>query len=245
MLFSIILRAKGLKGIVSAVKTSYEEAVLRINEDGVLFYESHAGSPTITTMMWKKENLQGFGYTSKEEKIIGFRTDDFDKILKRCKADDDITILYNDDSGFLSVKSGDKSWELRIISPDVLHELKEPNIPHVTSRTVSISEFKDILADIGVFSKSIHFIVNDSILYFKSSGTDGKAKSQFADNHITSGESMIDVEYSLEYINDIINAVSGIFDTVKISFGDKKPLLLEFELEGFGVLKYYLGRLQI
>ncbi len=35
MLFSIILRAKGLKGIVSAVKTSYEEAVLRINEDGV------------------------------------------------------------------------------------------------------------------------------------------------------------------------------------------------------------------
>ena len=87
--------------------------------------------------------------------------------------------------------------------------------------------------------------MNSGIFYFKSSDIDGKAKSEFVNNNITSDESVIDVQYSLEYINDIVNAVSGIFDTVKMSFGNQKPLLLEFELKGFGVLKYYLGYLQL
>ena len=72
MLFSIILKAVGLKGIIQAVRTSYDEAVFRINQDGVLFYEAHPGSPTLTIMMWKKENIQDFDFKG-EEKIKRIR----------------------------------------------------------------------------------------------------------------------------------------------------------------------------
>jgi len=245
MLFSITLKVAGLKGILSAVKTSYEEALFRIDGNGILFYEKHAGSPTATIMMWKKENMQEFNFTG-DEQIIGFRTDDFDKILKRCDNDAEIIMSYDDNnSGFISLRVGVKSWELRIISPEVLDEIKEPNIPHTALCIASVSEFKEILSDVGVFSDRVHFVVNYNRLYFKSKGMEGTSESQFVDNRITSTEDPISVEYSLDFINDIMRAVTGIFPTVKIHFGNKIPLLLEFELEDFGVLKYYLGHMQV
>jgi len=81
MLFSITAKATGWKAIISALKNSSDEAQFKVNNNGVQFYGAPQGNPFVVSMIWNKSNLNDL--TLDAEKNIGFRTDDFDKILKR------------------------------------------------------------------------------------------------------------------------------------------------------------------
>lgn len=238
-LFSITAKAAGLKAIISTLKNSSEEAQFKINNEGVHFFSAPQGNPFMVIMLWEKNNLDEL--TLDAEQIIGFRTDDIDKIFKRFVSDDYITISQKEQS-HISIKSNNRLWNLRAISPSMLPDFREPHIEFDGSFCVNPTELKDTLADVAVFSDTARLVADNGTIHFESSDDSGNARSQ-----LTITDKIIpkdaNTRYNLDYLNDVISAVYSISESVKISFSDKKPILLEFMIKDVGVLRYYLAPL--
>ena len=242
-LFSITAKAAGWKAIISALKNSSEEAQFKVSNNGVQFYGAPQGNPFIVSMIWDKNNLNEL--TLDAEKIIGFRTDDFDRILKRFGVDDTITVSQSKED-YISISSGSRSWDLRTIDSSVIKEFKEPNLEYTVSLSINPIELKNILSDVAVFSKTAFFVAENGLVHLKSSGDSGKAKSQVLTNNDTIKIIKdANTEYNLDYINDVMSAVYALSSSVKISFSNQKPILLEFEIIDAGILRYYLAPLVV
>ena len=254
-LFSITAKAAGWKAIISALKNSSEEAQFKVSNDGVQFYGAPQGNPFIVSMIWSKNNLNEL--TLDAEKIIGFRTDDIDKIFKRFCTDDVVTISQKEE-GYISISSGNRSWDLRVIDSSMVRKFNEPKLPHTVLLSVNPTDLKNILADVAVFSKTAHFVASkkqianngeiksdEPVVYLNSTDDSGKARSQFTPHTIIEITEDATAEYNLDYINDIVSAVYSLSSSVKISFSNQKPILFEFEIIDAGVLRYYLAGLAI
>lgn len=238
-LFSITAKAAGLKAIISTLKNSSEEAQFKINNDGVQFFSAPQGNPFMVIMLWEKNNLDEL--TLDAEQIIGFRTDDIDKIFKRFTSDDHITISQKE-KAHISIKSNNRLWDLRAVSSSMLPDFQVPHIEFDGSFCVDPTELKDTLADVAVFSDTARLVADNGRIHFESSDDSGNARSQLSiTNEIIPKDA--NTRYNLDYLNDVISAVYLICESVKISFSDKKPILLEFMIKDAGTLRYYLAPL--
>jgi|APSaa5957512535_1039671.scaffolds.fasta_scaffold05746_5 DNA polymerase III sliding clamp (beta) subunit (PCNA family) len=242
-LFSITAKASGWKAIISALKNSSEEAQFEITNDGIKFYGAPPGNAFIVSMLWEKQNLNEL--TLDAEKIVPFRTDDIEKIFKRFSVDDIVTVSQKQD-GLISITSGKRSWDLRTLYGGAATDSpKEPNFEYAISFALNPTILKDMLADVAVFAKFVHFVAKDGVLALESTEDAGKAKSymDILDSSQISEEA--DTEYSLEYIGDVMSAVSTLSTSVQVSFSHQKPMLMEFEIPNAGTLRFHLGPLLV
>ncbi len=239
VLFSITAKAAGLKAIISTLKNSSEEAQFKINNDGVQFFSAPQGNPFMVIMLWEKNNLNEL--TLDAEQIIRFRTDDIDKIFKRFASEDYITISQKEEA-HISIKSKERSWNIRVIASSMLPDFQVPHIEFDGSFSVDPTELKDTLADVAVFSDTARLVADNGTIHFESSDDSGNARSNLSiTNEIIPKNT--NTGYNLDYLNDVISAVYSISESVKISFSDKKPILLEFMIKDVGILRYYLAPL--
>ncbi len=241
-LFSITAKASGWKAIISALKNSNEEAQFHINNDGVRFYGAPPGNWFIVSMLWEAKNLNEL--TLDSEKTIPFRTDDAEKIFKRFLPDDTVTVSQKQD-GYITITSENRSWDLRTLHEGSASKAKEPNMDYTVSFTILPTKLKDILADVAVFAKTARFVAEDGSISLQSSDDAGKAISQIQHNAGSTVSEDADTEYSLEYIGDVMSAVSALSSSVKVSFSHQKPMLMEFEINNAGTLRYHLASILV
>lgn len=237
--FSITAKVTGWKAIVAALRNSNEEAAFKITNEGIQFYGTTPGNWFIISLLWERKNLNEL--TLDAEKVIGFRTDDLDKIFKRFGNDDTITISQKEETdGYITIAAKERTWQLRTIHSDMVDKLKEPKVDYAVSFVVPPTQLKDTLADVAVFSKTANFVSENNTIHLEAETDSGKAKSQF--NGITTS---IDAksEYSLEHIGDIMSAVCAVSESIKVSYSQDKPLLLEFDILHTGTLRYHLAPL--
>jgi len=95
-LFSITAKATGWKAIISSLRCVGEAASFVITNEGLEFYCMDASHISVISMKWRKENMEELTLDV-ENKTVGFRTDDLDKIFKRFDASDEIDYLVSAD----------------------------------------------------------------------------------------------------------------------------------------------------
>jgi len=158
---------------------------------------------------------------------------------------DDIVTVSEKQDGLISIISGKRSWDLRTLHNLTTDKPKEPTLDYTVSCTLEPVALKDKISDVAVFAKTAHFVAKENEIHLTSSDDAGKAKSQIE----TSTDSVIlqeaDTEYSLEYIGDVMSAVSALSTSVKVSFSHRKPMLMEFEIPNAGILRFHLGPLLV
>lgn len=235
--FSITAKVVGWKAIIAALRNASEEASFKITNEGIRFYGTTPGNWFIISLLWERKNLNEL--TLDVERTIGFRTDDFDKILKRFGDDDTITIAQKQENdGYISITAKDRSWDLRTIHSEMINELKEPKVDYTVSFAIPPTQLKDALADVAIFSENVKFVSDNGTVHLESSNESGKAKTVLTgivtDQTITS-------KYSLEYIAVIMSAVCAVSQSIKVSYSHQKPLLLEFDIINTGTLRYHLA----
>lgn len=240
-LFSITAKASGWKAVISALRCIGEESSFEVTSEGLKFYSIDTIHINVLSMIWKKENMEELSISGQDKKL-GFRTDDLDKIFKRFAADDIITISQESDNGYLHIQSKNKTFDIRTLDGSVFDGTDMmPKIDFDVTGTILPDDFKKSITDVSVFDDTnIHFITEKGTIHLKSEDQAGKCKSEMNVKNVTILKDS-DTRYDTSNIIDVLSAVSTLCSKIKINYSTDKPILLEFEINDAGVMQYFLA----
>jgi len=238
-IFSITAKAAGWKAIISALRNLNEEASFQISNGGLEFHCMDASKISLLTMHWERQNMDEL--TLDANRTIGFRTDDIDKIFKIFAADDVVTISMIQEN-LIHIVVKNRSWDVKTVSSEVLDDFKEPQINHTVSISLKPDYLKKIIYDVSVFADTAHFVAGNGMVYLQSKGDGGQSKSLIETDEITISKGA-NSKYNTTNISQMLFAVGALCDGITVFFSHKKPILLEFEINDIGILRYYLAPL--
>jgi DNA polymerase III sliding clamp (beta) subunit (PCNA family) len=228
--------AKGLKAIISVQQTLSEEALLEIEQEGLIFKTMDASHFSAVYFMWPKEKLGKI--EDFEQKKIAYRVNDLYQILKRFSNTSQIELIFDKS---LILKSENKEFSLRLLEQDL--EYKVPSKLHTELPVrfeISPAELKEIIEDArAVEGDYINFIVKDNHVIFECAGDYHQVKISWKDISATN----VTVGYRIEFIASVLNAVYSYCENIKIAFGEKKPLSMEFVISDIGNITFLLAPL--
>ena len=239
-LFSITAKASGWKALISSLRCVGDEASFKITNDGLEFYCMDASHVSVISMVWEKENMNELTLDA-EDKIIGFRTDDLDKIFKRFAADDIVRISQENNNPNLYITSKSKKFDVRTLNVSGTDKRLIPKFDTSVSVSLTPDSLKKSISDVSVFSdENVHFISDGNMMYLESTDQAGKCKSNI-DSTSMSISKNADTSYDCTNIMNIISAIVGLCDSVTVSYSTEKPILLEFAITDAGIMRYYLA----
>lgn len=240
MSFKITSKVKGWKAIIAVLATlSNEDSVFQLRQDGIFFKAYSNGKYMIAFFLWQKENHTT--YEISEEKEIGFKLVDFEKILNRFDKDNEVTVTQeNEDPSILKIQSGQKEFQMRLLNPQALNfpdRLSGLDYTHLFD--VPVQDFKAAIEDVAVFAEFLQMKVEDGNLTVRSYRDQfGKYKGI-----LKSGlEGNIESYYSVEFVINIIKAVEKFTETVSCEFGNyPKPFYMKITIPDVGIIDYYIA----
>lgn len=240
-LFSITAKASGWKAVISALRCVGEETAFKITNDGIEFYCIDPSHISMIMMKWEKQNM-GDLTLDVPERVIGFRTDDLDKIFKRFSPDDTVRISQDENKPNLHITSKNKTFDIKLIDTSVVKDKKIPELNHTVSFSLSPDELKKSISDVSLFvNDTVHFVSSDGMVCLQSSDPQtGQCKSDVNLTDISIIQDT-DTKYDTSKVNEILSAIGGLCDNVTISYSNQKPILLEFYITDAGIMNYYLA----
>jgi len=241
-LFSITAKATGWKAVISALRCVGEETSFKITNDGIEFYCINPSHISMIMMKWEKQNM-GDLTLDVPERVIGFRTDDLDKIFKRFTADDTVRISQDENKPILHIESKNKTFDIKLIDTSVVEKKPIPELRHTVSFSLSPDELKKSISDVSLFvNDDVRFVSSgEGMVCLQSSDPQtGECKSDVNLTDISIIQDT-DTKYDTSKVNDILSAIGTLCDNIIISYSNQKPILLEFEIIDAGVMNYYLA----
>lgn len=135
---------------------------------------------------------------------------------------------------------------MNLLSLD-LQALGIPDTEYPTSITLSSSEFVSICKDFTQLSDSVKIEVSDKKAVFSISGK-ANGKLTLKSNNAEKAEDQISIQcsedvccsYGLQYLNPFAKA-SSLSGVVTLNLSGKFPLMIEYEIENVGFIKFYLA----
>jgi len=236
--------ARDWRYLIESLKEIIEEASFVADGEGLRL---RALDPSRIAMVDLYLPRESFGaYEIEEEQVkIGVNFDDFDKILKRAKAQD--KIICTVEGGRLRVTlagKAERTFSLPIL--DIVgEELPVPKVTFDVMAKMVSDSLRDALKEAALISDSVKMIGDEKELKLQARSDKGEWEAIFS---LEKG-SLIEYEvrqpaqssYSLTYLEEIIGKAYRLSDLVTIEFSTNKPLCLTFDIAGGGVLKFYLA----
>lgn len=201
-----------------------------------------------------KMNDTGFAeYRCDKNTTLGINLADFSKILKLAKADDTLVLKAEEETSYLSInfenqKTGKAAeFQLNLLNLD-LQALGIPDCEYPTYIKMSSSEFVSLCKDFTTMTDSVKVEVSDETATFSISGKSGSGKITMKNNNAEKDEDQITVvshedvscSYGLQYLNSFAKA-SSLSNIVTLNISSKFPLMIEYEIEEMGYIKFYLA----
>ncbi len=113
---------------------------------------------------------------------------------------------------------------------------------------ISSSEFVRLCKDMMNLSESVHIDVSDNTAVFSVAGKAGAGKIKIKRNNAEKIEDQIDIKcdetisssYGLQYLNSFAKA-SSLSQQVTLYLSTQFPLMIEYNVEQMGFVKFYLA----
>lgn len=201
-----------------------------------------------------KMNDKGFEeYRCDKNTTLGLNLADLSKILKMAKGDDTMTIRAEEDSSSLIIIFENKTTErfaefnLNLLNLDT-QALGIPDTEYPTYIKMSSAEFVNLCKDFTALSDNVKIQVSEGVANFSINGKSGTGKITLKNNNAVKEESQITIvsqedvccSYGLQYLNSFAKA-SSLSNVVCINISSKFPLMIEYEIESMGFIKFYLA----
>jgi len=249
-------KGSDFKKIVSALKELIDQASWDLTEDGVQLQSMDSSHVALVQLHMKEDGFAS--YRCDNSMAMGLNMDHLNKIFGAF-TNGTVQISSEDDSDSVKFVFEDEkqvrkqSYELRLMDLDV-EQLGIPDQEYQASFTMPSSEFTKIIKDMLVIGETVNINVTKGSVQFKTDGEIGKADVQLVrgesieddDDEEDSGKLLlevkepIDLSFATQYLKKF-TAAGGLAKTVTVSLSKDVPMVICYEIEDVGHLKYFLA----
>lgn len=138
-------------------------------------------------------------------------------------------------------------FQLNLLTLDA-EALGIPDTEYPTSIKMSSTEFVRLCRELTQLAESVRVEVDANLATFSFSGKAGAGKIKMKKNNAEKSEDQIDIKceekvnsnYGLQYLNSFAKA-SSLSSHVVLYLSSQYPLMIEYEIENMGFVKFYLA----
>ena len=138
-------------------------------------------------------------------------------------------------------------FQLNLLNLDI-HTLSIPDMEYPTSIKMSSTEFVSLCRDFTHLSDTLKIEVKEQKATFSINGKAGVEKIVMKNNNAEKVEDQITIvsdgavslSYGLQYLNSFAKA-SSLSGIVTLNISSKFPLMIEYEMQDIGFIKFYLA----
>lgn len=217
---------KYLKEGVSIISDLVTEGTFKVTPDNI---ELIAMDPANVAMIVFK--LMGSTFTEydvKKQEFLGINLNNFKQILRRAKANDNITLEVDENTLKITLKgTSTRTFHMPLIDVEE-KEQKVPDLKFAATITADSVTLNDAIEDVDIVGESVNFMADSKHFVISATGDLNKANIDISDENtkITATEK-VKSKYSIEYLKKMIQG-GKISDKVKIEFAKDYPLRLEY-----------------
>lgn len=173
---------------------------------------------------------------------INIDTQEFNKVLSRCKTSDELILTCDEDNLIIIFQSLNTTRTFKIKLIDMEYEPPSiPSVPHTFTCELQTKTFKENISDVELFSEKlkIKHAADDDFLYILGDGGFGETNARYLIETDMNGD--CDSVYSIDKIKDFLKS-EKFSNTIILKSGVNIPLILEFQLvTGDGLLNFLLA----
>lgn len=182
---------------------------------------------------------------------LGINLGDLSKILKMSGAEDSITLKASEELSYLTIllenkeQSREVEFQLNLLNIET-DSLSVPETNYGCVIDMSSLELQRIFKDLGSVSEVVNIDVKSNYATFLFTGKSGNGKIKLGSNEAGEQSLYIKCEeeyngsYGIQYLNNFLKA-SSLSNRVQVNLSKDYPLLIEFDIENMGSLKFYLA----
>lgn len=138
-------------------------------------------------------------------------------------------------------------FQLNLLNLDA-QALGIPDTDYPTHVKMSSSEFVRLCRELTQLAESVKVEVEDKVASFSFNGKAGAGKIRMKKNNAEKSEDQVDIRcteevscsYGLQYLNSFAKA-SSLSNVVTLYLSNQFPLMIDYEIENMGYIKFYLA----
>ncbi|EDW63358.2 proliferating cell nuclear antigen 2 [Drosophila virilis] len=236
-----------LKKIVDALKEILHQSTLDCSDSGIQLQAMDNSHVSLVSMSLRSDCFEK--YRCDRNLSLGLDLRSLTKVLKCASGDDAVTIKSADKADKLQLSfesaSMDRTadYELRLLNLDQEH-LAIPETDYACVVHMPATEFARICRDLSTFSESVVIACTKDGIKFSANGEMGSVNIKLSET--SKGDVSVQVEepvtlsFAGRYLNTFTRA-TPLSEKVKISMAPEVPLLVEYPIEDYGYIRYYLA----
>ena len=248
-----------LKKIIEAIKDLVTDVNIDATPSGISLQamdSSHVAlvSLTLGSMGFKE-------YRADRAMTLGISVTNLAKVLKLASNEDEITLRAEEEGSHLQITFENRrqekrtEFQLNLITLDSEH-LGIPETQYSSEVTMNAQDFQKLCKELHQLSETVQIEASIQSIKFNVEGEVGSGSVQI----MTSGEDAqrasamaasqkkdggagfekVNLSFALRYLN-MFNKASTLCSNVKLMLASDTPLVVEYEIESLGSLKYYLA----
>ncbi len=232
--------AKEFQKCISAISALIDEGEFFLTAEGLKLRAMDPSQIAMVDFFYPKEAFETY---SGEDETFGVNMADFEKIMKRAKADEKLT-LKTDDGRLVIIFKGKTMRKFVLPLLDLGGTLpKEPNIPFDATVGVYSNFLKDSLKDASIVSSHVVFKATPEAFYIEARGDKGEVNIVAEKSQDIIAELNVSQEaramFPLGYLNDLVSSAES-SSIVEIKLKTDAPLKMSYRI-GEGRVNYYVA----
>ena len=245
-MFEATLReASTLKRIVEAIKDLVTDVNIDATPQGISLQamdSSHVALVSLTL------GMQGFEkYRADRAMTLGISITNLAKVLKLAANEDRIILKADEEGTHLQItfqnNKQDKhtQFNLNLITLDSEH-LGIPETSYTSEITMNSFDFTKLCKELHQLSETVTIEASLEYVQFSIEGEVGSGVIKISTNDGSEKAvgDKVTLSFALRYLN-MFNKASSLCNCVKLMLAAETPLVVEYEIENLGSLKYYLA----
>lgn len=239
MNFKIVSPAKGWKALISLIKTMSDDSAFTLTQLGIIFKTRDASGHAGIYFLWPKEKLIEYTFETDSPSLeldIGYKVEDFEKMLNRFEKESTLTIKESE-KGRLLISSDKKEYEMSLIDAANVKMMPKLNVEYEAGFDTEPKIFKEVLDDLKIVSDRVFFDIKDGKLIFSGHDENHGGKVAFQGQFSQD----VSVQYNIDYLLTTISSIINYIDKLKIQFGTNKPISVQMNIPELGEIAYFLA----
>ncbi|CAI2379381.1 unnamed protein product [Moneuplotes crassus] len=242
-----------LKKIIDSIKDLVTEVNLDITSEGIGLQAMDSSHVALVSLMLHQK---GFcDYNLEKPTTIGICITNLAKVMKLASNDDEITLGLADDPTHLKVTFVNRKQEkktqfdLNLLTLDSEH-LGIPDTNYTSEIMMNSFEFSKLIKELNTLCDTVTIETTIEYVRFSLESDVGIGNIQIQTSEPNEkkedgaedpkDDAPVVQSFALKYLN-MFNKASCLSNSVKLMMAAETPLVVEFEIEDLGELKYYLA----
>ena len=246
MFEAILSEALLLKKIIDSIKDLVTDVNIDVTPAGMSLQAMDSSHVALVSLTLGQNGFEA--YRADRPMTLGVSIANLSKVLKLAGNEDRIILRADEDATSLNIifesKRQEKRTEfsLNLITLDSEH-LGIPETSYTSEITMNSNDFTKLCRELHQLSETVTIEASTMNVKFSIDGEVGSGTIEIKTNEGDSkdvGKDRVCLSFALRYLN-MFNKASVLSNFVKLMLATETPLVVEYEIENLGCLKYYLA----